>query len=322
LALGDPVIVKDRVSPSRFNAKTYHWSDATTLHNMATTPCMIVIPTTTGFEFTKDQPKIRSADNDAWLNLGMNVHTHDGPTDNQGGDFSNVLMDNIGRHYSIDRMALNATSFAQKVGGTGSTVTDDLLLGSRSRVLLTAGTTTNAYAHIMLYGVELDWGHPSRFIQICEFSHDTTILARAGMGAEDVHIANTINKKYGTEVCDNAVEGKFYLLFSSDGVSRTTSGSTTAILPGSPKGAHIIHQPSLNVKLTLDGVETIPPMVVKGSNIPSSGGYTADATDTQAVYKSGVLAKAASASRSMRVAGMKYVGLPNSVRWFQSPPEG
>lgn len=321
MALGDPVIVKDRISPSRFNAKTYHWSDATTLHNMATTPCMIVIPTSTGFEFTINQPRFRNATNDGWINLGQSKHSHNANDDMSGGDFAEVLLDNIGRAYEMDRMGINAAQFAQKLAGTGSSITDDYS-STRSRVKFLAGTTLNASAIGEIFGAEIDWGNPSRMIAIVQCLEDTSMLARVGCNPENVSIANHATKKYGWEVCDNATEGKFYLVFSADGVSRTTSGGTTPIIAGTPTGVHLLHQPSINVKMSIDGVETIPPMVVKGSNIPSSGGSAGTTGDDMAPWKAGVLAKAASASRTLLLSALKYAGRPNSLRWFQSPPEG
>jgi hypothetical protein len=317
MALGDLFVVKNKVSPSRLNAKTIHWSDATTLSNIPTTPCMVVIPTTTGSGFIKNQPRFRDADNLAWLILGMSSHKHDGTSDIQGGSMMEMYHANFGNNLIVDKMVTCAADWATKVS-SGSSVTDDLLAGGMSRLKLLTSATANGYAMVMLYGITPDFGMPSRLSAVLNFIEDTSILGRIGVGAEDVNIANIITgKKYGVEVCDNAVEGKFVLIFSSDAISRTTTGSAFPIIAGSRKGYSLLHTPSVNIKMTVNGDDAAA--VKKPSQIPSSGTLTMDATDTGAVLKAGVLGKAASAARTMRISGVKFQATVNDVLWKQSP---
>jgi hypothetical protein len=316
MALGDLVVVKDKVSPSRFNAKTITWTDATTLSNIPTTPCMVVIPTTTGSGFVKNIPRFRDADNQSWLNLGMVAHTHNAETDLAGGSAYNIAMSNIGDFVDENQMLMSAGRWASKFSA-GSSVADELTVNGMSKFRLLTAAAINAYAMAMMYGVTTDFGFASRMQQILHFLEDTSILARIGVNAEDVNIANIVTtKKYGLEVCDNAVEGKFFLIFSCDGVSRTTTGSAYPIVAGARQGYSLLHTPNVNIKLTVN--EDDANAVKKPAQIPSSGNAVQDPTDTGALIKAGVLAKAA-AARNMKIGAFRYIAKVNDTKWGQSP---
>jgi hypothetical protein len=191
MALGDPVVVKDKVSPSRFNAKTIHWGTDTVLTALSPTPCMVVIPTTTGGAFIKNVPRFRDADNQAWRDLGMLVHSHNSTSVQAGGLYRNILLDNFGQYIIIDKLFASPGEWSTKFAGTGSTWAQEDGLSAVTRNKLTSGTTTNAMAMIFLGGVNMDFGSVSRMIGRGEFLQDTSMLARMGLGGEDVNRANS-----------------------------------------------------------------------------------------------------------------------------------
>lgn len=316
MALGDPVIVKDKVSPSRFNAKTIHWGTDALLTSITPTSCMVVIPTTTGGSFIKDVPRFRNADNTSWKDLGMSTHTHNGTSAQQGGNYLDILRENFGRYLIIDRLHASPGDWSTKFAGTGSLWAQEDGITAMSRNKLTSGTTTNAMAEIFLGGPGMDFGAVSRLIGLVEFLQDTSVLGRMGIGCEDVNLANSATKKYGFEVCDNAVEGKFHLIFSSDGVARTTTGSTYAILQTTRRGISLLHTPNVNVKMTVNGDDANA--VKKPTNVPSSGNIVTDNASVFAVIKAGILSKTTSA-REFRIQGVKFVGSENETMFNQSP---
>ena len=120
MGLGDVVSVEDTGSPAKLNAKLYHWTDALTLSNMAYTPCMRVVPTTTGYGFTKDTALRRNADNDNWLVDGLAKHTHTEDTDLEGGALSEVLFANMGQIIDINLMHAHASAYYTSSTGTGA----------------------------------------------------------------------------------------------------------------------------------------------------------------------------------------------------------
>lgn len=316
MALGDPVIVKDKVSPSRFNAKTIHWGSDVLLTSITPTACMVVIPTTTGGQFIKNVPRFRDADNQAWRDLGMSTHTHNGTTAQSGGKLIDILRENFGNYLVIDKLHASPGEWSTKLAGTGSVWAQEDGITAMSRNKLTSGTTVNAMAEILLGGPNIDFGAVSRLLGIVEFLEDTSMLARMGIACEDVNLANSATKKYGFEVCDNAVEGKFHLIFSSDGVARTTTGSTYAILQTTRRGISLLHTPNVNVKMTVNGDDANA--VKKPTNVPSSGNIVTDNASTFAVIKAGILSKITSA-RQFRIQGVKWVGMKNDGLINQSP---
>jgi hypothetical protein len=314
MGLGDVVSVEDFGSPTKLNAKLNLFTDALTLSNLAYTPCLRVIPTTTGYGFTKDVALRRNSDNDAWIIDGLSAHTHSSESNQDGGAFNDVLMDNMGQTIDVDLMYGNKNDYTVTVNGTGAQVSDLIAQTAANYILMEAGTDNGGWAKMNKWGITPDFGRKSKYQIGFEITVDTNMLFRNGIGCEGVDVSNNSSRKYGIEGCSAAPEGLFILVFSADNVTRSTQASVNPIVESSGDSYVVQHSPSVNIKLIKGDYENI---TTKSNNIPSTSSITGISGDDFGVIKNGIKSTTSGTNKIMRIWGQRFVAYGGSTRWDQ-----
>jgi len=314
MGLGDVLEVEETGSPVRLNAKTTIFTDALTLSNLPTTPCMRVVPTTTGYGFVKDVARRRNADNDSWLSDGMARHLHIDDTDLDGGPFSEVLFGNMGQLIDINLMHINKNYLSQVVSGTGAQITDNVTQTTPSNIHFETGSARGGLARFFKMGILPYFGSRSKYQVGYEISAATNMLFRLGIGAEQVDVSNNALRKYGIEGCSSAPEGTVVLVFSADNVTRSTQASTDNIVESGGNSYVVQHSPSLNIKMIKGALTHV---TSKTSNIPSSGSITGVSGDDFAVIKGGIKSTIVSENKNMQIYGQRFIGYVSDTRWAQ-----
>jgi hypothetical protein len=314
MGLGDVLSVSETNSPSRLNAKTTIWTDALTLSNLPTTPCMRVVPTTTGYGFVTDVALRRKADNLAWLVDGLAKHFHATDTDLDGGALTEVLFANMGQVIDLNLMNAKVTDFVTTTSGTGAQVIDNVGQSLTSKISMDAGTTSGGYAKINKYGLTPAFGSRSKYQIAMNISLDTNMLFRSGIGGEGVDVSNNSLRKYGIEGCSSAPEGLVILVFSADNTTRSTQASVAPIVSSTSDSYIVQHSPSLNIKMIKGALENV---TTKPSNIPSSGTIGNISGDDHGVIKAGIKTTTASQNKTMNIWGQRFVANAGDARWSQ-----
>jgi hypothetical protein len=259
-------------SDARVNSKMTTWADAAYLSTLAPLyPCMRIVPTTTGFGFTKDIGMRRNADNNAWILDGMGKHLHSKDTDVDGGLLVDIELVNFGitlRNLHTDYVAKD---FYVEKSGTNADATDDISTGTGTagRIKIEAGTTLNGYANIRRPGLNLDFAQKSAFEARLEHNGATTnYLWRSGVSGEMINDANDpTNPSYGIEAC--SASGTSILIWSCDSTTRSTLSSGYAVDTTNHTWIlqHDPNTPNLVLTRDADFANSVP----KVSNIPVSG---------------------------------------------------
>lgn len=312
MGLGDVFNVTDLASPAKQNAKTTIWTDALTLSNLPTTPCMRVIPTTTGYGFEKDVAKRRNADDDGWLSDGMAEHLHASDTDLDGGSLGEIYFANMGQVFDINLMHAIAANIKTVVSGAGSSVSDVINQTTSSYMKFTTGTANGGLARFLVYGIMPWFGARMKYQVAFENTLATNMLFRLGVGGEQVDVSNDSRRKFGIEGCSSAPEGTVILIFSADNVSRTTQASTDNIVESGGNGYIVQHSPSLNIKMIKGNLDNV---TTKSNNIPSSGSISGISGDDMAVLKGGIKTTIVSESKDLRIWGQRLIGYVDDFRW-------
>lgn len=270
----------DFLSSYVLNNSTIHKMTGTeiaALTSSETIPGYLVYCTTSGGGKTANNLYQMNEDNTAWEVVGLKSHTHtDGDS---GGELSLASIANIPTSLTLNKRFARANAF-WTVTASGGTVTDDEPNG---RVLIQTSTTSGGRATISDGGArKLNFAQPSAFEVTCQVSSSTNFLVKLGIGAEDINAGNLSPPKYGIEGCSTS--GSVWLLFSSNGTTRSTLTTSANVATGVPNVYRVEHTPGADVKLYIDGTLA----ATKTLDIPSSG-----TTGFNDVYRAGIKNSAA-----------------------------
>src|SRR5262245_11958364 len=226
----------------------------------------------TGGGFTENNLYQRNEDNTAWDTVGLKGHTHTDAA--SGGTLSEVGIDNIPLYLCDDKRFSRAADFWQTLT-SGGTITDDATNG---RVLIQSNTTSGGSATISDGGArKLNFAKPSAFEVTCQISSSTNFVVKLGVRAEDINGGNLTPAKYGIEGCSTT--GSVWLLFSSDGTTRSTLTTSANVATGAANVYRVECDPGTEVRFYVDGTL----VATKTTNVPATG-----TTSNNDLYRAGI----------------------------------
>jgi hypothetical protein len=233
----------------------------------------------------------RALDNNSFEVVGLDAHTH---TDaDSGGRLDEVTIANMTTSLLYDKRFARANSFYQTVV-TGGTVLD---VAASGRIELSTGTTNGASAMIVDGGRKLDFTQPSAFEARLRVTSGTNYTLRAGIGAEVISAANDTVRKYGLEACSTT--GSVWLVFSSDGTTRSTLTTAANVVTGVDDSYFVQHTPATSITLTINNVLS----ATKTTNVPSTS-----TTSIAALYRAGIKNSAAENKQLLHYGGPIIAG--------------
>jgi hypothetical protein len=235
-------------------------------------PGVLVFCTETGSGFTEGNLYERNVDNDGWDIVGLKGHTH---TDAQsGGTLADVSIDNIPLTLEYNKRWAKASDFWTTIVSSG-TVTDDATNG---RINISSGATSGGSATISDGGArKLNFAEPSAFEVTCQVSSATNFQVKLGVRAEDINAGNLTPAKYGIEGCSTS--GTVWLLFSSDGTTRSTLATSANVVTGTQDVYRVECDPGTEIRLFINGTL----VATKTTNVPATG-----TTGFNDLYRAGI----------------------------------
>ena len=167
-----------------------------------------------------------------------------------------------------------ANDFWQTIVSSG-TITDDATNG---RVNLQSGTTSGGSATISDGGArKLNFADYSAFEVTLQVSIATNFQVKLGVRAEDINAGNLSPAKYGIEGCSTS--GTVWLLFSSDGTTRSTLATSANVVTGTQNIYRVECDPGTAVRLYIDGNL----VATKTTDVPATG-----TTGFNDLYRAGI----------------------------------
>jgi hypothetical protein len=270
----------DFLSSTVLNNSTVHKMTGTeiaALTSAETIPGYLVYCTTTGDGKTINNLYQKNDDNTAWDVVGLKGHTHvDGES---GGALSDTLLANIPLTLEYNKRWARASDYWITNVSTGTT-TDNSTKGC---VALATGTTSGGATTISDGGArKLNFAEPSAFETTLEMSSATNFQVKLGVRAEDINGGNLTPVKYGIEGCSQS--GTVWLVFSSDGTSRSTLSTSANIVTGAPAIYRLECDPGTAIRFYVNGTL----VATKTTNVPSTG-----TTGNNDLYRAGIKNSAA-----------------------------
>lgn len=303
---GEPFGTEEFFSPARFNRKVpSHLTGAQIAGLSPTYPNQLVVCTSTGSGFTVDTMYRRNTANTSWIGGGGDMHKHDANTDAAGGLLSDILYANLAKVLWFPEGA--APSIGE-FNSENSSVTPSYVHPS---IVLSCGTLNGAYAHLSRSGAGVSWASPVRFLARLYVNIGSNMSVRFGVCAEHVNDATAgTGAKMGFEACDSAGSAQNYVVFSSNGTTRSGTTTTTAVGQGQLHAWRLDYTVATDVKAYMDnGLLT-----TKTTNVPTGGGTI----DTR-VIGAGIRQNAsvtAGNERIMRLNGLTMTGVPSTTAWI------
>lgn len=202
-----------------------------------------------------------SNDMTQWTKDGLKGHTHLDSED--GGPLIDTLLPNIPTTIEYDKRYAKVAAFYTSTTSSG-TVTDDL---ANTRIILNTGTTNNSVASIYDGGArQLNFAKSSAFESTMRQESSTSFKTKVGINAENVQDTNNpAVPSYGIEGCSST--GSTWLIWSSNGTTRSTLTTASTIAPASPEVYLVQHVPASTITLSINGVALSP----KSTHVPATG---------------------------------------------------
>jgi len=296
------------VSDSRLNAKTVTIDTDSNLFNMVEkVPGQVMIPSSTGNGFTKNQPCFRSVDDASTIiPIGLAEHTHAQYTAEEGGSLNEIMFYNIGNHWSFLGNNWQAADFYGETSGTGSQIINETI-SDTAAMHLESGTTANGYANIRLFSTSVDFAYKMIFmVRTAQNGPFTSYLAKFGVNSEVISEGNSNSRKsFGWESCSANAN---WQCWSCDGTTRSTTSSSHVVNSDEDVYEAQLYPavPNIQFKRNHDTGTT----VTKVTNIPTSG-----ATSTSRSFQMGITGTAASASRVIHYFGAAMYAVHGDTDW-------
>ncbi len=245
--------------------------------NSEVEPGVLIFCTATGSGFTEGNLYERNVANDGWDIVGLKGHTH--TSSDSGGTLAEVSIDNIPLTLEYNKRFAKASDFWTTIVSSG-TVTDDTTNG---RINISSGATSGGSATISDGGArKLNFAQPSAFEVTLQVSIATNFQVKLGVRAEDINGGNLTPAKYGIEGCSTS--GTVWLLFSSDGTTRSTLATSANVVTGTQNVYRVECDPGTEIRLYIDGTL----VATKTTNVPATG-----TTGFNDLYRAGIKNSAA-----------------------------
>lgn len=241
--------------------------------------------------FEKGKLYIRNEDNTAFDQIDIA----------SGTDAVDDLIAEMSTVHKVEMPTLTPEMFI-RLTNSGATITNDPGSSSTGGLLLQTNTTSGANATAELFGLGLSYAQTSVF-QIAMRYYDPTNFTRLRIGveAESASAGNDSNRRYGIEGCSTS--GTNWLVFSSDGTTRSTLSTASPVAPGAhtsyrvtKEGASVV----LRVGLTQAANKT--------NNVPTSG------NTSQKIFRIGIQ-NTAGENKRLSVTALKLYGTIGDTRW-------
>lgn len=249
-------------STARMDAKTILRDTGTNIVAIAQTRQLgAVCPTDTSGGLVKDVLYVCQYDGFLSRTAFVPVfskHTHSADTDEEGGTCMNMLLANTATCFDISMFHLNVADWKVDTVGAGGVFA--YVEGTTSgRLQISTGAVTGNCKTGSLGGGRITFGSMLSWQAKLEYSHNTTLLTRAGVNVDRVdETQNTTRRQAGIEGCDG--HGLNLVIINANGnsaslhVQATTSPLVNA--PTGPKNYKLINTPSNECRLYSNGVST------------------------------------------------------------------
>jgi|SRR5262245_13498290 len=293
----------DTGSGAKLNAKGFHGltgAQIAAIPAALKTPGLEVWCTADGSGFALDKKYNLKTDLSSFVMAGLTEHTHISSL--TGGDWLDTIVANMGRILDINKIGFRKASYWETTGSSG-VVTDD---SGNGWIQLSSSATSGGNATLADGNVKMDFAQRSRFQtklkMLPSADTGTSYVGKFGVRAEAITSTNDAVNKYGFEGC--SASGTTYLIYSADGTTRTTSGTTYTILNNLDSFV-AIHSPGVNIQAQM-GTNAV---VTKTSNVPATG-TTGDAD----LFRIGIKNSAAETKR-IQFYGYRLAGYINDADW-------
>jgi len=307
---GEYFSTEEFFSPARFNRKVPSHYTGTQMTNLSPTyPNQLVVCTANGGNFVADTIYMRNSANTAWIGGGGGIHKHDANTDSAGGLLSDVFYANAAKVlWFPDGVAPNATQFKQEVG-SGGTITD-----AHPFVRLFCGTANGGYAHATRSGVGVSWTSNIRFLARLFASHGNYVTVRMGVCAEGAHETPAADgggiNRMGFEACDSAGNAQNYVVFTSNGTTRSGATTTSAVAQAASHAYRLDYTVATDVRAFFDNSS----LMTKTSAVPAAGN-----SQNARILSAGIKQNnsfSAGSERVIQMTGLTMAGAASSSAWI------
>lgn len=259
-----------------------------------------------------DEIYFRTADNLSLKNI-RRKHTHSADTDETGGLFHNIMINNPRVVIFGQAPFNNVYDFNVIKSADASFVyVDDATYG---RTLLLTSTwnlvgPTGNYVNASVAGQQIGFTEKMLAMLTIYMDYNANQVARAGFGMENAHNTIDITRKVGMEMCGGT--GTNWQSVSADGVTRSTSATSmnAAPVPNNFKTYRMYFNPN-NVSYKLTNTDGITKIMT--STIPSGG-----AIDYPRLFRLG-LNTTNSTEKHLWLLRLYFVAKNVDPTWFDSP---
>jgi len=311
--LGLPFQEGDQSSNARRNATMVmsgRGSEIASIPSSQQIPLFRCITTESGL--VMDEIYFRSADNLSVRNI-RRKHTHSADTDEEGGLFHNILIDNPRIIVYGQGPSNNIEDFdITKLGDATLNYTPDATYG---RIITLSSlwdlvNLTGNYVNASIVGQNIGFSEKMLAMVTIYMDHNANQVARVGFGMEMAHNTIDVTRKVGMEMCGGT--GTNWQAVTADGITRSTSATSmnVAPIPNGYKTYRMFFNPnSVSYKLTnSDGVTKL-----MTSTIPSGGQI-----DHPRLFRLG-LNTTNSTEKHMWIRKLMFIAKNVDATWFDSP---
>ena len=258
------------ISQAKLNAKTILMADANYLQSLQTTyagQLVRCIGTASSGVFSPNRTYFRNESNTGWIADTQFKHQHNADTDLAGGLYSDIIKTNLHDIAQFAGYWPNKEMFKKTVTGTSD------IINQGDRVDFSVEAVTNGYCIGGLQGGTIRMGSWQSWAINGFATSGSRMTIKIGIGVEQVHLTQPVDRRYGLEACDSVGTARNYNLYTGDGASWSIEPTSEAVQQTAARGYHFVFSPGLYVKMyrNVAGAETFS---IKTTHIPTVGSVT------------------------------------------------
>lgn len=301
----------DLLSDSRLNAKSIFSGTGLEIVAIPATlqvPIFRCLETSGGYK--KDEVYFRSADQLGSINV-RRKHYHSQDTDEEGGTYHNMLINNP-LPIEFGKRPFN-TLDEFNMSKSGAATLSDIIDGTYGRTINLHSTWSGAvgeYVNATVAGTPIGFGDKVLAVIEMYMAYNANQVARVGFGMEESQNTVDIGRKIGMEMCSGT--GTNWQAVTANGITRTTSATSmnAAPVPNTFKTYRMFFNPS-NVSYKLTNSDGITKIVT--STIPSGGQI-----DNPRLFRIGLNTTNATA-KDLWSTRLYFVAQCADTLWYSSP---
>jgi hypothetical protein len=254
----------------------------------------------------------RSSDTTQLLPV-MRSHKHNSTASNDGGDILDIMAEAQKELYVINAKSISLSHSSNLAGVTGGGVVEysgtaaaisNVLSGGLKYIKMDNGTQADtSVCSISWGGARLSFASNIYFALMCQLSHYTGLVFRAGPGMERANAITNNDSKFGLETCTSTQPN--WRVVTANTVTRTQNPTSL----NSAEGAIVGHGLRYRVSTSVTYVDSAGNVVPFTTTVPSSGAAQMDKACCISIMDQD------GTNRSAYIAGLELVGKADTTQW-------